>query len=100
MDTLWGKFLPVPEDKLTIIEDGEEIKIGNLGFVAVNTPGHAEHHYAYLMDEICFSGDVGGVRIPGFPYLRVPMPPPELHLERLRRLTLAFSMTQNGNLAK
>jgi glyoxylase-like metal-dependent hydrolase (beta-lactamase superfamily II) len=22
------------------------------------------------------------VRIPGFPYLRVPMPPPELHLER------------------
>jgi hypothetical protein len=25
---------------------------------------------------------VGGVRIPGYQYLRVPMPPPELHLER------------------
>ncbi len=84
MDTLWGEFLPVPDDKLMVIDDGEEIKIGNLGFVAVNTPGHAEHHYAYLLDDVCFSGDVGGVRIPGFPYLRVPMPPPELHLERWR----------------
>ena len=84
MDTLWGEFLPVPEDKLTVVQDGEEIKMGNLSFVAVNTPGHAEHHYAYLFEDICFSGDVGGVRIPGFPYLRVPMPPPELHLERWR----------------
>jgi hypothetical protein len=31
---------------------------------------------------VCFSGDVGGVRIPGYQYLRVPMPPPELHIER------------------
>ena len=84
MDTLWGEFLPVPEDKLTVIEDGEEVVIGNLRFLPINTPGHAEHHYAYLFEDICFSGDVGGVRIPGFPYLRVPMPPPELNLERWR----------------
>jgi glyoxylase-like metal-dependent hydrolase (beta-lactamase superfamily II) len=63
-------------------KDGEEIEIGDLRFVPINTPGHAEHHYAYLFEDICFSGDVGGVRIPGYPYLRVPMPPPELHLER------------------
>ena len=84
MESLWGEFLPVPEDKVTVLQDGEEIIIGNLGFVAVNTPGHAEHHYAYLFEDVCFSGDAGGVRIPGFPYLRVPMPPPELHLERWR----------------
>jgi glyoxylase-like metal-dependent hydrolase (beta-lactamase superfamily II) len=82
MESLWGEFLPVPEDKLSVPEDGESIVIGNLEFVAVDTPGHAEHHYAYLFEDICFSGDVGGVRIPGYPYLRVPMPPPELHLER------------------
>jgi len=84
MDTLWGEFLPVPEDKLTVIEDEDEVVIGNLRFLPINTPGHAEHHYAYLFEDICFSGDVGGVRIPGFPYLRVPMPPPELNLERWR----------------
>src|SRR5215211_5826749 len=82
MDSLWGEFLPVPEDKLHVIGDGERIVIGNLEFLPINTPGHAEHHYAYLFEDICFSGDVGGVRIPGYQYLRVPMPPPELHIER------------------
>jgi glyoxylase-like metal-dependent hydrolase (beta-lactamase superfamily II) len=82
MDSLWGEFLPVPDDKLIVANDAEEIKIGNLQFVPINTPGHAEHHYAYLFEDICFSGDVGGVRIPGYQYLRVPMVPPELNLER------------------
>ena len=68
--------------KLNVPKDGEEIDIGELRFTPINTPGHAEHHYAYLFEDICFSGDVGGVRIPGYQYLRVPMPPPELHLER------------------
>ena len=82
MDSLWGEFLPVPEDKLIVANDAEEIEIGNLKFIPINTPGHAEHHYAYLFEDICFSGDVGGVRIPGYQYLRIPMVPPELSLER------------------
>ncbi len=84
MDSLWGEFLPVAQDKLHIVNDGDEIQIGNLRFVALSTPGHAEHHHAYLFEDVCFSGDVGGVRIPGYPYLRVPMPPPELHIEKWR----------------
>ena len=82
MQELWGEFLPVALGQLTVPLDGEEIVVGSLRFVPVNTPGHAEHHYAYLFEDLCFSGDVGGVRIPGFRYLRVPMPPPELHFER------------------
>ena len=82
MDSLWGEFLPVPEDKLHVVGDREEVEIGVLKFLPINTPGHAEHHYAYLFEDICFSGDVGGVRIPGYQYLRIPMVPPELHLQR------------------
>ena len=82
MDTLWGEFLPVPESQLKVANDAEVIKIGELEFLPINTPGHAEHHYSYLFEDVLFSGDVGGVRIPGYPYLRVPMPPPELHIER------------------
>jgi len=82
METLWGDFLPVPENQLIIARDAEEIVINDLKFIPINTPGHAEHHYAYLFEDICFSGDVSGVRIPGYQYLRVPMPPPELNLER------------------
>lgn len=84
MDFLWGEFLSVPEDRLRVPEDSQEIFIGNLCFRPINTPGHAEHHFAYQFEDICFTGDIGGVRIPGFPYMRVPMPPPELHLEKWR----------------
>jgi glyoxylase-like metal-dependent hydrolase (beta-lactamase superfamily II) len=82
MDSLWGEFLPVPEEKLHVVRDESEIEIEDLRFLPINTPGHAEHHYAYLFEDICFTGDVGGVRIPGYQYLRCPMVPPELHLER------------------
>lgn len=82
MESLWGEFLPVPQSRLRVVQDAEEIVLGGVRILAIHTPGHAEHHVAYLFEDICFSGDVGGVRMPGYPYLRVPMPPPELHLER------------------
>ena len=82
METLWGEFLPVPQSQLIVPKDAEAIVIGNAEFIPLDTPGHADHHFAYFFEDICFSGDVGGVRIPGYQYLRVPMPPPELHIER------------------
>jgi glyoxylase-like metal-dependent hydrolase (beta-lactamase superfamily II) len=84
MEELWGEFRSVPEASMIVLADGAEIEIGGLRFIAVDTPGHARHHYAYLFEDICFSGDVGGVRISTYPYLRIPMPPPELHLEKWR----------------
>ena len=82
MESLWGEFLPVPQNQLKTPNDAEAIRIGSAEFIPLNTPGHAEHHYVYLFEDIAFCGDVGGVRIPGYQYLRVPMPPPELHIER------------------
>jgi len=86
MAYLWGQFLPVPEDQLVSLTDRTEIQIGSLVFRSFDTPGHANHHMAYLLDEICFSGDVGGVRITssGRKHLRIPMPPPEFHPLRWR----------------
>ncbi len=87
MDSLWGEILPVPENQLVSISDGIEIQIGNKVFRSLDTPGHANHHLAYLLDAVCFSGDVGGVRIniPGKKYLHLPMPPPEFHPPRWRK---------------
>lgn len=84
MEILWGEFLPVEQNQLKVPKDAEEISIGNLKFIPINTPGHAEHHFSYGFEDLCFAGDVGGVRIPGFPYLRAPMPPPELHFGKWR----------------
>lgn len=82
MDTLWGEFLPVPEDRLVVVNDNDVIEIENLRFRALDTPGHAYHHLAYLFEDTCFTGDVGGVRMQGVSQVRLPMPPPELDLEK------------------
>lgn len=84
MNQLWGEILPVAQNQIHVPNDAEEFSIGNLTFLPIHTAGHAEHHYSYLFEDICFCGDVGGVRIPGYPYLRVPMPPPEFHFEKWR----------------
>jgi glyoxylase-like metal-dependent hydrolase (beta-lactamase superfamily II) len=82
MRTLWGEFLPVAEDQLTVTQDEQELVIGDLRFLPLHTPGHAEHHCCYLFEDVCFTGDVGGVRIPGYQYMRAPMVPPELHFPK------------------
>lgn len=97
MDQLWGEFLPVAPNQLKVPKDAQEIIIGTLRFLPVSTPGHAEHHYSYIFEDVCFSGDVGGVRIPGYQYLRAPMPPPELHFGRWREslaLLKTFKLAQ------
>ena len=86
MDFLWGEFLPIPEKQISILHDNDEIEIENLVFRALDTPGHAYHHMAYLFEDICFTGDVGGVRMysPGPAHLRIPTPPPEFHIKKWR----------------
>jgi glyoxylase-like metal-dependent hydrolase (beta-lactamase superfamily II) len=81
MAELWGEFLPVPEERLRVAHDNEVIEIDGLSFRPLDTPGHAYHHFAYLFEDICFSGDIGGVRLYGGRHLRLPMPPPEFNLE-------------------
>lgn len=84
METLWGEFLPVPQSQLKVANNAEEIAIGNLRITPINAPGHAEHHYVYLFEDVAFTGDVGGMRIPGHRYLQLPMPPPELQMSKWR----------------
>ena len=84
MNQLWGEFLPVPEDQLTVLSDQQEINIEGLHLCALDTPGHADHHFAYVFEDILFTGDVGAIRLPGLPQVRIPMPPPEFHLEKWR----------------
>jgi glyoxylase-like metal-dependent hydrolase (beta-lactamase superfamily II) len=85
MGPLWGEFLPVPAENLKVVEDGEVMEIGELQIRAVDTPGHAYHHYAYFYKEVCFSGDIAGVRMRGVRHVRLPMPPPEFNLELWRQ---------------
>jgi glyoxylase-like metal-dependent hydrolase (beta-lactamase superfamily II) len=73
MDPLWGEFLPVPEEKIIIPKHEEVIKIHGLEFKVMDTPGHANHHYCYIFENICFSGDISGVRLRGGYHLSLTM---------------------------
>jgi len=84
MDTLWGEFLPVQEDHISIVHDQEVIRCGDLSIFALDVPGHASHHLAYIIGDTCFSGDIGGIRLSPQQYIRLPMPPPEFHIEKWR----------------
>ena len=90
MEMLWGDFLPVPAGNLIPVKDQEVIKIGGLEITALHTPGHAEHHISWLFEDTCFTGDVGGIRMPGVFYIRMPMVPPELHFEKWRKSLLSL----------
>ena len=84
MDQLWGGIDPVPAEAIHVIEDGDEIDLGGRKLTAVEAPGHAYHHHAYLDDSTgaCFTGDALGVRLPELGMIRPATPPPEFHLEK------------------
>ncbi len=64
MDELWGEVRPLPEDRLEVLEGGEELEAAGGVLAAHYTPGHAYHHLAYLdpSSGAFFTGDVGGIR--------------------------------------
>ena len=38
MDYLWGPVLPVPEERLSVLQDGQVVRIGDLSIRAIDTP--------------------------------------------------------------
>jgi glyoxylase-like metal-dependent hydrolase (beta-lactamase superfamily II) len=84
MDTLWGEFIPVPEANIAIMHDREQNNISELSILALDVPGHANHHLAYLIGDACFTGDIGGIRLDPHKFLSLPMPPPDINLKNWR----------------
>lgn len=80
-DSLLGDVIPVPEANLHTLEHGR--RVGR--FRAAWTPGHANHHIAFLDEESrwAYPGDVAGVRLaPGV--VIPPTPPPDIDLAAWR----------------
>jgi glyoxylase-like metal-dependent hydrolase (beta-lactamase superfamily II) len=91
MARLWGEFLPVPADRVCVLEGGERITAGGRELDVAYTPGHASHHVSYFdrSSRIAFVGDTAGIRRPphtagGAAYVMPPTPPPDIDLEAWR----------------
>lgn len=101
-ERFYGDPIPAPADRVIAEPDGARIDLGSIVIEAIETPGHAKHHHAWMVrassgagGAMAFTGDVAativpGPRVPGA-FIAVPTPPPEYDreawlrsLERLR----------------
>ncbi len=42
---LYGELLPIPADRVLLVEDGLRLKLGARTFEFIDAPGHAKHHH-------------------------------------------------------
>jgi len=81
-DELWGEMTPAPAANVHEMRDGEIVEIAGIPVQAIETPGHAFHHHAYLVGaNAVFAGDAAGARLEGAAYTSVTSAPPQFHLE-------------------
>jgi glyoxylase-like metal-dependent hydrolase (beta-lactamase superfamily II) len=62
-DKTYGTLIPVPEERVQIMEDGDEVTLGNRQLHFIDTPGHARHHFC-VRDSLTngwFTGDTFGL---------------------------------------
>ncbi|MCI4360606.1 MAG: MBL fold metallo-hydrolase, partial [Thermoplasmata archaeon] len=84
-DPLWGIIAPVPASRIVALHGGESFPIRGGELRALYTPGHAQHHVAFLDTGLAavLVGDAAGVRLEGAPRARPAIPPPDLDLEAM-----------------
>jgi glyoxylase-like metal-dependent hydrolase (beta-lactamase superfamily II) len=85
LDSLYGRLEPTPQERIHVLEDGENIEIGGgRVLTTVDSPGHAKHHLALHDSEsgILFAGDAVGVRLPDAGVLRPATPPADFDLDQ------------------
>jgi glyoxylase-like metal-dependent hydrolase (beta-lactamase superfamily II) len=62
-DEMYGSLVPVPQDRVITMDDGDSIEVGKRPLLFIDTPGHARHHFC-IWDEQTrgwFTGDTFGI---------------------------------------
>ncbi|NSW88553.1 MBL fold metallo-hydrolase [bacterium] len=81
---MYQKPLPVEEERIiSIHEKTFNIKVNDLEFNWIETPGHASHHFSFLLENknIMFCGDSVGMLIPSLNFAMVPTTPHPYRME-------------------
>ena len=77
MESLWGEIRPIPVEQVTILQDGDVTEIGDISILSLDTQGHARHHHTYIVDDVAFTGDSVGSRMPGDSFVNLTSAPPQ-----------------------
>ena len=62
-DEMYGSLVPVPEDRVIIMEDGGSLEVGKRRLSFMDSPGHARHHFCVWDEQTrgWFTGDTFGI---------------------------------------
>jgi len=62
-DEMYGTLLPVPEDRILVMEDGDGLAVGKRQLSFIDSPGHARHHFCVWDEQTggWFTGDTFGI---------------------------------------
>lgn len=91
-EDIYGSILPVPKERVIIIQGGETISLGGRKHQLVYTPGHSPHHFSIYDTErgILFCGEALGLPQPGTTVIQPTASPPswdlDTALDAIRRL--------------
>jgi len=60
---LYGELVPIPAERVRLVQDGERYRLGGRELELIHTPGHALHHYAVVdaAHASIFPGDTFGI---------------------------------------
>ncbi|MEE4218214.1 MAG: MBL fold metallo-hydrolase, partial [Xanthomonadales bacterium] len=58
-DEMYGALQPVAEERVLVMEDGDELQVGGRTLSFMDAPGHARHHFTVWDEASCgwFTGD-------------------------------------------
>jgi glyoxylase-like metal-dependent hydrolase (beta-lactamase superfamily II) len=102
LDSLYGRLDPTPAERLHVLADSEEVRVGpDRVLVAVDSPGHAKHHLGVhdSASGVLFAGDAVGVRLPDAGVLRPSTPPPDFDLDQALRSMQKFAARRPSGIA-
>lgn len=87
MAEFWGEIVPVPAERITALEGGEQLRVGRRTMQVAYTPGHAVHHVSYLdtASGDAWVGDAAGLLLVGRRFALPVTPPPDIDLEGWRQ---------------
>jgi len=62
-DEMYGALVPVPEERVIIMEDGGSLEVGKRRLTFMDSPGHARHHFCVWDEQTrgWFTGDTFGI---------------------------------------
>ena len=79
--------VPVPEDRISGLTEGDRIDLGDRELVVHEAPGHAPHHAFYHEPDagVVFTADAAGIYVPEVDSVRPTAPPPQFDLDQCLR---------------